>query len=59
MDENEPYVADGWEDYIRITEEWLTHYPASIFTGVSGDPGALFVVDIRKAIEKLNERTAG
>ncbi len=43
----------SWKTYITITEQWLTHYPPDIFDGSSGDPGPLFVVAIRKAVNTL------
>ena len=45
-----------WETYIALTKKWLEHYPPDIFTGVSGDPGPLFVVAVRKAIRALLEK---
>lgn len=36
-------------------EEWLEkNYPANVFTGVSGDSGAVFVNELRKLINNLN-----
>ena len=48
-----------WLTYIGITKRWLEHYPEDIFTGVSGDPGPLFVVAVRKALEALTEGGTG
>lgn len=45
----------GWKDYIALTRKWLEHYPPDIFTGVSGDPGSVFIVAIRNAVAKLQE----
>ena len=42
-----------WKTYIELTEQWLTHYPADIFDGSSGDKGPLFVVAVRKALQNL------
>jgi len=54
---HQPWCKDltGWHEYIAVTREWLEHYPEDIFTGVSGDPGALFIVAIRKALKELDE----
>lgn len=49
-----PPEATSWDGYITLTREWLTHYPEDTFTGVSGDPGALFVVAIREALKELD-----
>jgi len=43
----------GWETYIEITQQWLTHYPDHIFDGSSGDKGPLFVVAVRVALAAL------
>ena len=43
----------SWLDFMEICDNFLTHYPPDIFTGVSGDPGPLFVVALRKAKEAL------
>lgn len=45
----------GWFPFIDACRDWLKHYPASIFTGESGDPGALFIVKLREAVEMLDE----
>lgn len=42
-----------WQTYIAITTKWLEKYPPHILTGVSGYPGPLFVVAVRKALAKL------
>lgn len=47
----------GFRTYVKLTEGWLKNYPTDIFTGVSGDSGPTFVVDIRKAIDTLREAT--
>ena len=47
-----------FNDFVEVCERFLLKYPASVFTGESGDPGPLFVVGLRKLIEELNhERT--
>jgi len=43
----------GWAAFIEMCEQWLTNYPPDIFDGSSGDPGPLFVVALRKAINDL------
>lgn len=45
----------GFHQFVSIVEQWLTNYPSDIFTGVSGDPGPLFVVAIRASVEGLND----
>jgi len=45
----------GWEDYLLITRKWLEHYPLDIFTGVTGEPGVMFILAIRKAIEDFDD----
>ena len=47
--------SPGWQGMIDVLDEWLKHYPPDIFTGVSGDPGALFIVSLRNAREQLRE----
>ena len=42
-------------EYVDLTKGWLEKYPPDIFTGESGDPGPLFVVAIRTAIEGLDK----
>jgi len=47
----------NFNEFVEITKKFLEKYPASVFTGESGDPGPLFVVGLRKLIEELeNER---
>ena len=48
-------VSLNWDEYIAYTREWLEHYPETIFTGISGDPGALFIVAVRKALKDLDD----
>ena len=49
-----------WDSFTEITRKWLEKYPSDIFTGESGDPGPLFVVAVREALEALDKaRTAG
>ena len=44
----------GFDDFISLTRQFLERYPATVFDGSSGDSGALFVVVLRKAVEKLD-----
>ncbi len=44
----------NWVDFIKVTRSWLTKYPPDIFTGISGDPGPVFVVAIRGALAELD-----
>ncbi len=41
--------------WMTITDTWLEKNPPDIFTGVSGDPGPVFIVALRKALEALNK----
>ena len=43
----------SWLDFMEICNNFLAHYPPDIFTGVSGDPGPLFVVALRAAIQEV------
>ena len=45
----------GFEEFVETTNRWLQKYPESIFTSVSGDSGALFVVAVRNAIKAMGE----
>ena len=56
IEEMEGLLGPDWETYIELTKSWLEWYPADIFTGKSGDPGPVFVVAIRKALEALQEQ---
>lgn len=38
----------------KVESWWDDIYPADIFTGVSGDEGAIRVVEIREILNKLN-----
>jgi hypothetical protein len=45
-----------FEEMVERLTWWLDeHYPADIFTGVSGNPGPVFVVAVRAAIAALGE----
>lgn len=50
-------LSGAWfDDLVRIGRALLDeHYPASIFTGVSGDPGPVFVAKMREALAALPE----
>jgi hypothetical protein len=41
----------GFHAFVAITDRFLVHYPADLFTGESGDPGPVFVAGLRKARE--------
>jgi hypothetical protein len=44
----------SWEAVVLIGRELLDeHYPADVFTGVSGDPGPEYIVALRKALAKI------
>lgn len=44
----------GFNGLVDIAKMILdAHYPASIFTGVSGDPGPVFVAQLREALAVL------
>ena len=43
----------GFENFVSVATRWLENYPPDIFTGVSGDPGPVFVVAIRNAIKAM------
>lgn len=51
--ENQRLRDPDWQTYIELTKQWLTHYPADIVDGSSGDPGPLFVVAVRNALAAL------
>ena len=51
--ENQQLRDPNWVTYIGLTKAWLEKYPPDIFTGVSGDPGPLFVVALRNALAAL------
>ena len=53
--DDEIEVDPGFENFIAICEKFLLNYPPDIFTGESGDPGPVFVADLRRALEKLND----
>lgn len=44
-----------FNEFVEISKVFLKKYPASVFTGESGDPGPLFVVGLRKLIEELED----
>ena len=49
-------MTDDAPDFGRlVATAWamLEAYPASVFTGASGDPGAVFVARLREALEAL------
>jgi len=46
----------GFEHFAELTGQFLTHYPESVFTGVSGDSGAVFVAGLRKLHAELEAR---
>jgi len=43
----------GFEVFGEITDAFLKNYPPDVFTGESGDPGAVFVAGLRKLREAL------
>jgi len=51
--ENARLRDPDWVTYVTLTRIWLEKYPPDIFTGVSGDPGPLFVVAVRNALIEL------
>jgi len=51
--ENQRLRNPDWVTYVTLTRAWLEKYPPDIFTGVSGDPGPLFVVAVRNALIEL------
>lgn len=48
-DEAVPIVFASWDGLLEILE---THYPESVFTGESGDPGA-HIIALTRAVERL------
>ncbi len=47
----------GFDELVQIAERLLNlKYPASVFTGVSGDSGAVFVVRLREALAAFRVR---
>lgn len=51
--DNQRLRDPDWVTYVTLTRAWLEKYPPDIFTGVSGDPGPLFVVAVRNALIEL------
>jgi hypothetical protein len=47
-------VPDSFDGLVEAVQ-WILdhHYPADVFTGESGDPGAVFVAKLREALEAL------
>lgn len=44
----------AWDTIVLIGHKVLDHYyPADVFTGVSGDPGPVYVAALRKALEQI------
>jgi hypothetical protein len=47
----------GFNDFVVILHQFLTHYPEDIFDGSSGDPGPHFVVKLREALKELDKKS--
>ena len=45
---------EAWDAIVKVGELLLdNYYPASVFTGISGDPGARYVVALREALGRV------
>lgn len=47
----------GFDGFVEICKEFLTHYPPDIFVGgkADTDSGVEFVVNLRKAVAKIEQ----
>lgn len=44
-----------FKEFVVLANKFMENYPSDVFTGESGDPGALFVVALRKALDHLSK----
>ena len=45
---------EAWRAIVKIGQALLDHYyPQDIFTGVSGDPGPVYVAALREALKNV------
>lgn len=45
----------GFHNFVNIIERFLEQYPDEVFTGSSGDSGAVFIVNLRNAVMQLKK----